>query len=203
MTSRRPWRRRGGRRRSCRPPRDGYTVDDLCTLPGLPPHTELIDGSLVFAGPQRYLHSTVIDLPATGLRRTVPGTMKIVREMTVVLDRRNGPEPDNCVVRAEAVTGGEQTHCAVAVADVRSAAEVVSPDAGARDHDTRPHKYAAAGIPHFWLAEMSGSDHHPVVRTCELDPLTQAYALTGIHRDRLKLDVPYDIGITTEALDAL
>lgn len=29
------------------PPQDGYTVDDLFTLPDLPPHTELIDGSLV------------------------------------------------------------------------------------------------------------------------------------------------------------
>ncbi|GAA4961955.1 hypothetical protein GCM10023238_31500 [Streptomyces heliomycini] len=27
------------------PPVDGYTVDDLFTLPDLPPHTELIDGA--------------------------------------------------------------------------------------------------------------------------------------------------------------
>lgn len=40
------------------PPRDGYTVDDLFTLPDLPPHTELIDGSLVFVSPQRYFHIT-------------------------------------------------------------------------------------------------------------------------------------------------
>jgi hypothetical protein len=38
------------------PPADGYTVDDLFTLPGLPPHTELIDGSLVFVSPQRDFH---------------------------------------------------------------------------------------------------------------------------------------------------
>jgi hypothetical protein len=38
------------------PPRDGYTVDDLFTLPDLPPHTELIDGSLVFVSPQRDFH---------------------------------------------------------------------------------------------------------------------------------------------------
>jgi hypothetical protein len=29
-----------------RPPEGGCTVDDLLTLPDLPPHTELIDGSL-------------------------------------------------------------------------------------------------------------------------------------------------------------
>lgn len=49
------------------PPKDGYTVDDLFTLPDLPPHTELIDGSLVFVSPQRDFHSVVIDLLAAGL----------------------------------------------------------------------------------------------------------------------------------------
>lgn len=77
--------------------------------------------------------------------------------------------------------------------------------AGRRCRPWEEHKYAAAGIPHFWLVEMSGSGHRPVVRTYELDPLTKTYALTGTHRDRLKLDVPYeiDIDISTEALDAL
>ncbi|MEU6348068.1 Uma2 family endonuclease [Streptomyces sp. NPDC047072] len=185
------------------PPRDGYTVDDLFTLPDLPPHTELIDGSLVFVSPQRDFHSTMIDLLVTGLRRTVPKGMKVRREMTVVLDRRNGPEPDISVVRAEAVRSREQTR--FDAADVLLAAEVVSPDSEARDRDTKPHKYAAAGIPHYWLVEMTGTNHQPVVRTYELDPLSKTYALTGTHRDQLKLGVPYDIDIdiTPEALDEL
>ncbi|MFD4608116.1 hypothetical protein ACFWOT_08355 [Streptomyces sp. NPDC058440] len=43
------------------------------------------------------------------------------------------------------------------------------------------------------------------VSSDELDPLAKTYALTGTHRDRLKLDVPYDIDIdiSAEALDAL
>lgn len=35
------------------PPPGGYIVDDLFSLPDLPPHTELIDGGLVFACPQQ------------------------------------------------------------------------------------------------------------------------------------------------------
>jgi hypothetical protein len=54
------------------PPSDGYTVDNLFTLPDLPPHTELIDGSLVFVSPQRNFHADVIDLLVLGLRRTLP-----------------------------------------------------------------------------------------------------------------------------------
>lgn len=185
------------------PPQDGYTVDDLFTLPDLPPHTELLDGSLVFVSPQRDFHSTMIDLLMTGLRSSAPQEVKIRREMTVVLDRRNGPEPDISVVRAEAVTGPELTR--FEAADVVLAVEVVSPDSEARDRDAKPQKYAAAGIPNFWLVDMTGTDLHPVVRVYELDPVSKAYALTGIHHDRLKAGVPFpiDIDITREALDQL
>ncbi len=51
---------------------------------------------------------------------------------------------------------------------------MVSPDSEARDRDTKPHKYAAAGIPHFWLVEMTGSNQRPVVRVYELDPVSKA-----------------------------
>ncbi|WKN19435.1 Uma2 family endonuclease [Streptomyces sp. JUS-F4] len=185
------------------PPQDGYTVDDLFTLPDLPPHTELIDGSLVFVSPQRDFHSTMIDLLMTGLRSTAPPEVKVRREMTVVLDRRNAPEPDISVVRTEAVTGLDVTR--YQAADVLLAVEVVSPDSEARDHEAKPHKYATAGIPHFWLVEMTGTDQHPVVRVYELDPVTKVYALTGIHHDRLKTGVPFpvDIDISAEALAAL
>ncbi|MFD4024295.1 Uma2 family endonuclease [Streptomyces sp. NPDC058576] len=185
------------------PPQDGYTVDDLFTLPDLPPHTELIDGSLVFVSPQRDFHSTMIDLLVTGLRSTAPPEVKVRREMTVVLDRRNGPEPDVSVVRTEAVTGPDVTR--YQAADVLLAVEVVSPDSEARDREAKPHKYATAGIPHFWLVEMTGTDQHPVVRVYELDPVTKAYALTGIHHDRLKTGVPFpvDLDISAEALKEL
>ncbi|MBK3557315.1 Uma2 family endonuclease [Streptomyces sp. MBT56] len=185
------------------PPPDGYTVDDLFTLPDLPPHTELIDGSLVFVSPQRDFHSTMIDLLMTGLRSTAPPEVRVRREMTVVLDRRNAPEPDVSVVRTEAITGLDVTR--YQAADVLLAVEVVSPDSEARDREAKPHKYATAGIPHFWLVEMTGTDQHPVVRVYELDPVTKAYALTGIHHDRLKTGVPFpvDVDISAEALAAL
>ncbi|MFE7040650.1 Uma2 family endonuclease [Streptomyces atratus] len=185
------------------PPQDGYTVDDLFTLPDLPPHTELIDGSLVFVSPQRRFHAKMIDLLMNGLRGTIPGSLKAEREMTVVLDRRNGPEPDVSVVRAAAATGLEQTR--FQAADVLLAVEVVSPDSEARDRDAKPQKYAGAGIPNFWLVELAGTDQHPVVRVYELDPVSKTYALTGIHHDRLKTGVPFpiDIDITPDALNQL
>jgi Uma2 family endonuclease len=185
------------------PPPEGFTVDDLFSLPDLPPHTELIDGTLVFVSPQRRFHMLMIDLLVNGLRQVTPAHLKVMREMTVVLNHRNGLEPDVGIVRADAVTGLEQTR--FGAEDLVLAVEVVSPDSEARDHDTKPVKYAAAGVPHFWLVEMAEGNQVPVVRTYELDPVTKVYGLTGTYHDRLKVGVPYDIDIdiTLDALNEL
>ncbi|MGC9439828.1 Uma2 family endonuclease [Streptomyces sp. WG5] len=183
------------------PPVDGYTVDDLFTLPDLPPHTQLIDGSLVFVSPQRRFHANVIDLLVWGLRAGLPAEFKVSREMTTILDRRNGPEPDVSVIRAEAVTGPTQT--SYQAEDVLLAVEVVSPDSESRDRTTKPQKYAAAGIPNFWRVEQGGTDGRPVVHVYELEPMTKTYVHMGIHRDRIKVDRPYVIDIDLTAIDQL
>ena len=184
------------------PPMDGYTVDDLLTLPDLPPHTELIDGSLVFVSPRRRFHGNMVDLLVFGLRSSgLPAEFRVSREMTVVLDRRNGPEPDVSVIRTDAITGPEQT--SYRANDVLLAIEVVSPESESRDRTTKPHKYAAAGIPNFWRVEASGTDGRPVIHVYELDPLTRAYIHTGMHRDRIKVDKPYSIDIDLTAIDEL
>lgn len=183
------------------PPRDGYTVDDLLTLPDLPPHTELIDGSLILVSPQRFFHSAAIDLLVAGLRRTLPPDLKAAREMTVVLDKRNGPEPDISVIKASAKTGPMQTH--FQGPDVVLAIEVVSPESESRDRTTKFQKYASAGIRHYWLVEASGPDDYPVIQVYELGQASGTYALTGIHHDHLKLSVPFDIDIDLKAIDDL
>ncbi|KAF4409924.1 Uma2 family endonuclease [Streptomyces lycii] len=173
------------------PPPGGYTADDLDRLPDLPPHTELIDGSLVFKSPQTKFHMRVMRLLENGLLRSAPHDLEVVREMTVQLGLRRRPEPDVMAVRAEADTGMEQT--TYRPEDVVLAVEVVSQDSEARDRETKPGKYAKAGIPHFWRVE--SDEGAPVVYVYELDPATAAYVPTGIHRNRLKLSVPFTIDI--------
>ena len=175
------------------PPVDGYAVDDLFTLPDLPPHTELIDGSLVFVSPQRRFHFLVIDLLVNGLRSSLGPDFSVEREMTVVLDERNGPEPDVSVVRADAVTGLDQT--SFKAEDVLLAVEVVSPDSESRDRTTKPHKYALAGIPHYWRVEEDGTTGRPLLHVYELDPMTRSYVHMGMHHDRLKVDKPSAIAV--------
>lgn len=95
------------------------------------------------------------------------------------------------VTRADADTGLGQT--SYVPADVLLAVEVVSPDSVQRDRDVKPRKYAAAGIEHYWRVEEDGARARASV--FELDPLTRAYAVTGIYHDRLKVSLPFAVGI--------
>lgn len=173
------------------PPSGGYTADDLDTLPDLPPHTELIDGSLVFMTPQSIFHSEAVLVLQNGLRRTVPDDLKVLREVTVVLREHQRPEPDLIVVQKETVAGPQVTSCRAE--DVLLAVEVVSPESMDRDRETKPLKYARAGIQNFWRVENKRGE--PVVHVFHLDEATRQYMLTGIQTDRLKLKLPYEIDI--------
>ncbi|WP_280472013.1 hypothetical protein [Nocardia cyriacigeorgica] len=73
-----------------RPPPGGFVAEDLDLLPSLPPHTELIDGSLVFAARQTEFHTLAVTLVETGLRRCAPDCVRIRRAMTVTLGRTSG-----------------------------------------------------------------------------------------------------------------
>ncbi|WP_109506467.1 Uma2 family endonuclease [Nocardioides speluncae] len=182
-----------------RPPPGGFTADDLDRLPNLPPHTELIDGGLFFVSPQRAFHHLVISVLSNGLRDAVPGGLRVRAEMTVTLGRHQRPEPDVLVLDAAGVTDLNQT--TYQPEHVRLVVEVVSPDSVDRDRVRKPLLYAEAGIPHFWRVE--NVEDRPVVYVHELDPATRAYALTGIHHDRLKLSVPFDIDIDLTEIDRL
>lgn len=123
------------------------------------------------------------------------------REMAVAISPGTVPEPDVCVVRAEA--DGDERQTRYEAADVELVVEVVSPESEERDRDTKPHKYARAGIPHFWRVEMTGDGGRPVVYVYVLDPVTRSYAVPAVHRDQLKVSVPFDIDIDLTEIDRL
>ncbi|PAZ16163.1 hypothetical protein CLM62_09680 [Streptomyces sp. SA15] len=181
------------------PPPEGWTADDLDRIPGLPPHTELIDGSLVFRSPQTRFHGRTMGLLDNTLLEQAPEHLDVDREMTVKLDPKNRPEPDIVVFPADAVTGPNQTW--YEPEDILLAVEVVSADSRERDREVKPRKYAAAGVPHFWRVEQDDDKGLPVVYVYELDPATKSYGLTGICHDRLQVAVPFDIEIDLTAVN--
>jgi len=181
------------------PPAEGFTAEDLDRIPQLPDHTELIDGSLVFVSPQTNFHMLTISLLEAVLRRLAPAHLRVRREMTIVAGKRQRPEPDVMVVEADADTGPAQT--AYRPGDVLLVIEVVSPDSEERDRKRKPQLYAEAGIGHMWRVENNAG--RPTVYVYELDPAVGAYALTGIHHERLKLSVPFDMDIDLTETDRL
>lgn len=116
-----------------------------------------------------------------------------------ILDDRQRPEPDVLVINAAAT--GDLNQTSYHAKDVILAVEVVSPDSERRDRERKPQLYAQAGIQHFWRVENVVG--RPTVYIYELDPATRAYALTGIHHERLELSVPFDIDIDLSELDKL
>lgn len=173
------------------PPEGGWTADDLDTLPNLPPHTELIDGSLIFVSPQTLFHTRAVDFFKSGLEPLLPQGLEVLREFTIDIDRRNRPEPDVVVFREDVLTDLQQTRFAAEA--VLLAIEVVSPESVTRDRETKPIKYARAKIPHYWRVE--NRDGRAVVYVFEREPATGSYTSTGIFHDRLKVSVPFTVDL--------
>lgn len=174
------------------PPPRGFTAEDLLAMPGLPRHTELIDGSLVFISPRQGWHSRVMTLLTTELDRQAPADLRADREMAVRLGERQVLEPDVAVVTA---TAYDRSYSSTYYfpEDVVLAVEAVSPDSEERDRDTKPRRYAAAGIKNFWRVEHENGK--TVADTYHRDPATGDYGLTGIHHDRLATSMPFDIDV--------
>jgi Uma2 family endonuclease len=181
------------------PPAQGFVAEDLDRIPHLPAHTELIDGSLVFVSPQRDFHTSTLFLLHAGLLRTLSADHRVRREMSVRLTDDQRPEPDLIVLGPGAEIRSEATF--YHARDVVLIVEVVSPESRTRDRDRKPVLYARAGLRHFWRVE--SQEGRPVVYVYELDDWTKAYTITGIHHDRLKLAVPFDIDIDLTEIDQL
>ncbi|WP_211588755.1 Uma2 family endonuclease [Allorhizocola rhizosphaerae] len=148
------------------PPVGGYTAEDLDRLPDLPPHTELIDGSLVFVSPQKQFHTLALSLLDRRLGDLAPADRRVRREMSVFISNRQRPEPEIVVVRANVATNQEATWYPAEA--VMLAIEVVSPDSAERDRYRKPQLYAEAKITHFWRVEDDNGEM--VVHVYGLDP---------------------------------
>ncbi|MFE0327058.1 Uma2 family endonuclease [Streptomyces sp. NPDC058960] len=180
------------------PPEGGWTADDLDRLPNLPPHTELIDGSLVFASPQTAFHERAVDFFKWQLRSLAPADFEVFREFTIDIDQQNRPEPDVIVLRREAWKESGQTRFPAEA--VLLAIEVVSADSVARDRETKPLKYARAKIPHYWRVE--DEKGRAAVHAFELEPTTGTYTSVGIFRERMKVSVPFPVDLDLAEIKA-
>ncbi len=181
------------------PPEGGFTAEDLDHLPDLPPHTELIDGSLILASPQGSFHMRAVTLLVAALRRNAPADLRVRREMTITLDWDQRPEPDIVVIHAAAENSEDQT--SYARGDAVLAVEVVSPESRSRDRKRKPLRYAEAGIEHFWRVEREQGKR--VLYAYRLVQSKGAYEETGRYVGSAKISVPYPVEIDFSELDRM
>ncbi|MFC7740673.1 Uma2 family endonuclease [Nocardiopsis composta] len=181
------------------PPGGGFTAEEFLRMQGLSPHAQLIDGGLVFASPQRKWNASVVGFLWAELDAQAPDGHRADREMAVRLGKHQVPEPDVLVVSTEAFER-ETPDTHYLPQDLLLVVEAVSPDSVDHDRETKPCKYARAGIPYFWRVENEGG--RTVVYTYQLDPATKGYGLTGIHHGRLKTDAPFPVVVDLAAVRA-
>ncbi|WP_346011787.1 Uma2 family endonuclease [Streptomyces sp. SID3343] len=174
----------------------GWTSDAMDSLPpDAPRHVELIDGDLVFEmTPRRSFHSRVRGRLWRALDEHAPPGVTVEAGMSVKLGPRDRPEPD--IVAAGTAFDADRTYHLAA--DVLLAVEIVSEESEERDRETKPLKYAKAGIPHFRRIEEENG--MPVVHVFELEPTTGTYVATGVERVRLESLVPFAIDIELASL---
>ncbi|MBB4681382.1 Uma2 family endonuclease [Crossiella cryophila] len=185
-------------------PPDGWTAADLDRITSDGPygeldalkHVELVDGELIVMSPQTEFHRRVVERLRNELERQAPPELTATREMDVVLGSRQRPCPDVSVVTAAAADDLARTF--YLPEDVLLVVEVVSKSSEIRDRETKPRRYAEAGIAHFWRVENNSGA--PVVYVYELDPASRSYALTGIFHDQLECRVPFPVDIRLDAL---
>ncbi|MEU3306807.1 Uma2 family endonuclease [Nocardiopsis sp. NPDC055551] len=179
-------------------PPGGWTADHMDNLPPGVPRMELIDGALVLLSPQTKFHSRTMMNLAYELRSMAPEDIDVLAEMTMKLGSHQRPEPDLVVYR-DKDEGDWQKDTHIPPEDVLLVVEIVSAESRERDRTTKPMKYAAAGIPHFWRVEPE--DTGPAIHVYELDGTREPrYVPITIARERLKLDVPFTIDIDVKAL---
>ncbi|CAL9546046.1 Uma2 family endonuclease [Streptomyces sp. enrichment culture] len=173
------------------PPDDGWTADDLDRLPGLPQHTQLIDAGLVFPCPQSAFHERATSFFGRQLTTSAAPGLDVLCRFSVDVDRQNRLEADVIVLQEAALMCPEQTR--VPAAAVVLVVEVTSPDSVSRDRETKPLKYARAGIAHYWRVE--NEKGLAVVHAFELEPTTRAYTSVGIFRERMKVSAPFPMDL--------
>ena len=171
-----------------------FKADDIWDTPEDGIRYEVVDGELFVTPPPREPHQRAAGTlhgylwPYVHQRRL--GRVYMA-PLGVVLDDENGVQPDLVYVSRERASIIVERGIE-GVPDL--AVEVLSPSTRTRDRGIKMRRYAAAGVPHYWIVD-------PDTRALETYELSEGgYELTGVHgpgslfRPRLfpGLEIPID-----------
>ena len=133
-----------------------FRAEDIWDTPEDGNRYEVIDGGLYMTPPPSWAHQRGSTILAFYLVRHVRerGLGEVVTApVGVVLDEENGLQPDLVYVSRE------RAHI-ISERGVEGAPDLVveflSPSTQARDRGVKMRRYAAAGIPHYWIVDTRG-----------------------------------------------
>ena len=176
------------------PPADGWTVDDLDTLPDDGVRRELIDGALHVSPSPTSVHQVIAMRLGVALEQACPDHLFVSQSNDVQLSPRRLFIPDVLVTTFEAARRRADSFTAD---EVVLAVEIVSPGSQSIDRVLKPALYAKAGIPHFWLIETDGGI---TVQTYTLDRDAEVYEPSGSFTDVIRTGEPWPIEIPITGL---
>jgi Uma2 family endonuclease len=170
------------------PPVDGWTVEDLEGLPEDGVRRELLDGVLHGSPSPAPNHQVIAARLMVALEEACPEHYHVSQANDVILSANRLFIPDVLVT-----TDAAASRNAKFMADeVVLAVEILSPSSQSMDRVMKPALYAKAGIPFYWLVELSGTF---TIHTHKLEFDNEIYRPTGSFTDTVKLDEPWGIEI--------
>lgn len=127
-----------------------WTIEDVLALPDDGNRHELADGNLIVSPPPAYAH-TITQVRLTRLlMAAAPPELFVNGAGPGVRIGDSFFVPDLVVVRADAE---QRTDILLDPADVVLVVEVLSPGTRGRDLVLKRSRYAANGIPHYWILD--------------------------------------------------
>jgi Uma2 family endonuclease len=169
------------------PPSEGWSTDDLDSLPEDGIRRELLDGVLLVSPTPTNIHQKLVLLLAAALEEGCPDAFDVNHGVEVRLDTRRSFIPDVLVTTAEAAQRRSNKYTAD---EVVVAIEVVLPTSQAMDRVTKPALFAQAGIPHYWLVDPADS---LTIRAFELEPGNDVYKPGELFTDEVTVERPWQI----------
>lgn len=151
---------------------------------------ELVDGGLLVSPKPSFDHGSIAAGLIVRLHQVIPGNVKVVPEVDVLI------AADPATVRApDVVVADRSAHRSGSVLDpslVRLAVEIVSPSSRRTDYVSKRFDYADAGIPWYWIVD-GEKRSVTCLRLVDSDYVEYPVDIDG---DQLKIAEPYPISFS-------
>jgi len=165
-------------------------------------YSELVEGRVVITPSPIADHNWAVAEVRDQLKPQLPVGYEILLDIDVDLGLVPADQPGFCrrpdliVVRREARQRQRRDGGVIRASDVMVIMEVVSPGSRRTDHVAKRSEYADAGIPHYWIADLT----HPVsMLACHLAG-EFGYADGGTATGTVRMTEPFRAGIDLSAL---